>query len=129
MRLAEGCSSETSLGLCRGQAALFLLPGARPTPKLLLLQLQSSLLYQSPTQALLISHNHFWSLVHYSIYTTSGLWYAAATAAAAAEAFIRALHVHMLECSRARLCMARVLCRRHSEQHGDIASVKALITA
>ena len=48
MRSVEGCSSGMSLGLCRGHAALFLLDGAKPTPKLLLLQLQSSLLYQSP---------------------------------------------------------------------------------
>lgn len=48
MRSGEGCSWGMSLGLCRGQAAWFLVAGANPTPKLLLLQLQSSLLYQSP---------------------------------------------------------------------------------
>ena len=48
MSWVEGCRCGTSLGLCRGQAAWFLLAGANPTPKLLLLHPQSSLLYQSP---------------------------------------------------------------------------------
>lgn len=52
MRWGEGCSSALSLGLCRGQAGWFLLAGATPTPKLFLLQLQSSLLYQSPAASL-----------------------------------------------------------------------------
>lgn len=37
-------------GLCRGQAGLFLLEGGSPTPKLLLLYPQSSLLNQSPAR-------------------------------------------------------------------------------
>lgn len=52
MRWVEGCRSELSLGLCTGQAAWFLLEGASPTPKLLLLQDQSNLLYQSPAAPL-----------------------------------------------------------------------------
>ena len=52
MSCVEGWRSGMSLGLCTGQAAWFLLEGARPTPKLLLQQDQSNLLYQSPAASL-----------------------------------------------------------------------------
>ena len=107
MRLAEGFSSETSLGLCRGQAALFLLPGGRPTPKLLLSHLQSSLLYQSPTTC----NTHF---------TQQTLASAAAAAAAAAAA--ESPSVPGMCWSAAKQDFARMKCRRHREQHGGIAA-------
>jgi len=43
--------------------------------------------------------------MHYSFYTAVSGLCSIAAAAAAAESFIRALHV--LECSKARLCTAR----------------------
>ena len=160
MRSVEGCSSETSLGLCRGQAALFLLLGARPTPKLLLSQLQSSLLYQSPTTCTIHSKSlfncccsiaaatflqckvllsctlglasHGWIMIRESC-TNGG------RSSCCCCCFIHYLCIippssvicalHVLECSKARLCMTRMQCRRHSKQQVDIAIVKSLVTA
>ena len=107
MRLAEGFSSVTSLGLCRGQAALFLLPGGRPTPKLLLSHLQSSLLYQSPTTC--------------STHSTQQ------TLASAAAAAAESPSVPGMCWSAAKHDFARMKCRRHREQHGGTASSNHLL--